>query len=76
MAKADEPEPEPEEVKFEQVSHESPLSTLDVLRRMGATLDVEEKELAPAAKQPLPKPSAPRPDLSIHHPNSPHKLRY
>jgi hypothetical protein len=39
---------EPKELAFEQVSKAAPLSTLDVLRRMGATIDLSDDEASVA----------------------------
>jgi hypothetical protein len=57
------PEDESTELTFQQVSQEAPLSTLEVLRRMGTTLDFTDDE-APGGEEPparLPAPARPAP---------------
>jgi hypothetical protein len=65
---------EPQEVTFEPVSKAAPLSTLDVLRRMGASIDLsnaEESGETPAPgvpARPMPAPSPPGSSRSLAAP--------
>ncbi len=62
-------EPQPEEVAFEPVSQEAPLSTLDVLRRMGATVNFADDEESPAPPRASARPVPARPPVESPQPS-------